>query len=261
MDFDFPVKMTTLDGAPAEFHPLYAEKDGAFNLNPILAKKIADLGNLTKSLEAERKNAGLLKSQLKAFGDRKPEEIASALEELQALKDKIEAGEIKPSDNAKIDELLNARLERVNKGHEREISRYKEDLAKKDQAIASLDTMLRRVRMEQALLNAASEVGVKKHSLEDAVANAMRMFEPDAEYNPKPKDTSGLGQDATPAKYFSEIKDSGEKPGWFFDPQNSGYDATTGGMKGGGKRISRADFERLNPQTQREYALGGWNIF
>lgn len=261
MDFDFPVKMTTLDGSPAEFHSLYAEKDGAFNLNPVLAKKIADLGNLSKALESERKTAGSLKTQLKAYGDRKPEEISAALEELQSLKDKIEAGDVKPSDNAKIEELLAARIDRVNKGHEQREARLKDDLGKKDQTIAQLDTMLKRVRMEHELRTAAGKVGIQDHSIDDAVSNALRVFEPDAEYNPKPKDTSGLGQDATPTKYFSEIKDSGEKPGWFFNPKSSGYDSTVGGAKGGGKRMSRAEFERLEGSQRDEHIRNGYMIY
>ena len=228
-DFEFPTQLKTLEGAPSEFHPLYEEKEGVFQMIAPLAKKVSDLGNLQKTLDTERKRANALDSSVKKWGDLKPEEVTARLAELQSLKDKIEAGEITPADNAKVEELINARMDRVKKGHDLETQRLKEDLAKEQARVSNLDALMRRTKLEQELSAAALEVGVEKHSVEDAIANALRIFEADENYSPKPKEVSGYGSDFTPKKYFAEIKDSNEKPGWFFNPKNSGYDSTLSG--------------------------------
>lgn len=253
MDFDFPLTLETLDKAPDEFKALYEEKDGKFQMLAVLAKKTTDLGNLKKALDDERKKARTLEEFKSGWGDLTPDAVKPKLEELQTLQDKIASGEIKPHDNEKIEEIIGQRLDRIQKGHEREIERVRSEVTKKDGQIKSLDDLLKRKTLEQSLRTAAVDSGVERHSVEDAVANAGRIFEPDVEYNPKPREGSGYGADYTPVRYFKEIKEAGEKPGWFFNPKTQGSDTQPGGSPNSGvkgKVMRREEFDKLSPEKK-----------
>lgn len=259
--FEFLLSYETLDQIPDEFQPLYEEKGGKYQMVAPLARKVHDLGKLNTSLEAERKNAKTNKELAEAYAAAanglKPDELATAFEEMQALKDKVDSGEVKPEDAEKLEEIINARIERVQKGHERELERIRAEAGKKDEAVKRLDGMLRSTRLDQELRAAAAEAGIERHSIDDAILNARQVFEPDEEYNPRPREGSGYGADYRPASYFKEIKDSGEKPGWFYKPSNQGSDVVPGGRTGaGGKKIvTRADLAKLNPVDRQKMAL------
>jgi hypothetical protein len=99
-----------LDGVDAAFHDLYTvQKDGKFKLTAI---EMPDDYDIVKTVRTEnaatRVTNQTLKAQLAAFGDLKPDEVRTALTDLEATKLELEA--LGTKDKGKIDAAVEARL-------------------------------------------------------------------------------------------------------------------------------------------------------
>lgn len=78
--FDFPASVASADAVPETYRALYAEKNGAYQLDETLAKKL-DVSGLVSALDKERKTAKEHERQLKAWGSlgASPDEVAQRL--------------------------------------------------------------------------------------------------------------------------------------------------------------------------------------
>jgi hypothetical protein len=78
--FDFPPSIASVDAVPEPYRALYAEKDGAYQLDEALAKKL-DVSGLTSALDKERKTVRDHERQLKAWTalGGSPQEVAQRL--------------------------------------------------------------------------------------------------------------------------------------------------------------------------------------
>lgn len=78
--FDFPASVASMDAVPEPYRALYAEKDGAYQLDETLARKL-DVSGLVSALDKERKAARDNERLLKAWGTlgASPEEVAQRL--------------------------------------------------------------------------------------------------------------------------------------------------------------------------------------
>ena len=78
--------LDSLEGVEPHFQSLYTERNGKYELTGIEGVKTqANIDRLQTALTKERNNHKTLKDRFATFGDRKPEDIISALDRIPEL--------------------------------------------------------------------------------------------------------------------------------------------------------------------------------
>ena len=115
----------TLDGIEEHYHSLYTQKGNRFEFTGVEGFKTqADLDRVQVALNKERETRTQYETTLKAWGDRKPEDVLPVLDRLPELEAAAEAGK-KKLDQSQIDGIVNGRLAPI----QRESEKYKTELA------------------------------------------------------------------------------------------------------------------------------------
>lgn len=157
--------------------------------------------------------------KLKSFDGIDPEAVRSIL---QRFSDDEEAQLIA---GGKIDEVLNKRTERMKSSYDKDLQAAKDEA----QRHASRTEKFASRVMKGEVIGAATEAGVHKFAMEDAMLAASRDFELDDDGNPVAKE-GRFGKDGKPLtlkEWFAEMKDT--RPHWFPATANGGGSGQPGG--------------------------------
>ena len=180
--------------------------------------------------------------QLKSFEGIDPEAVRGILSKFA---NDEEAALIAKGD---IDTVLAKRADRMKAGFEKDL-KLAQDAA--TNASSRTEKFASRV-LKGEVVGAASEAGVHKYAMEDAMLAAARDFELDDDGNPIAREGK-YGKDGKPLtlkEWFAEMKDS--RPHWFPATGNGGGAGHGGGN--GSKVMTQADFDAL-PAKQRAAAM------
>lgn len=180
--------------------------------------------------------------QLKSFEGIDPEAVRGILSKFA---NDEEAQLIAKGD---IDTVLAKRADRMKSGFEKDLKTAQEVAA---QASSRTEKFASRV-LKGEVVSAASEAGVHKYALEDAMLAAARDFELDDDGNPVARDGK-YGKDGkalTLKEWFADMKDT--RPHWFPATANGGGAGHGGGS--GQKTMTQAAFDAL-PAKQRAAAM------
>lgn len=222
-----------------DFASLFVEKGGKWEINGIEGLKTAgDIARVEKSLKAERDEHAKTKAALGAWGDMKHEDVVAKLDRIAELEEAAK-GKL---DDAKIDELVNRRLESTLKARlgpvEREAKKAKEEHALLLKENAELKAREARRAIHDHVRAAAQSEKVSPDAMEDVLLNAELMFEIGEDGRPVTRELAGAspgrsvaaGLDA--AAWLEEMK--AKRPLWW--PQSEGGGSRgSGGGGGGGK--------------------------
>lgn len=158
--FDFPLTVESIDDVPEKFRTLYSETDDGIKLDADLANKVTDTGNLSSTLQKERKRAAQLEKENKAWkglgespqtvseiltGFRSVAETPDELQELISQKDELLKGK---GDQSKV-------IDQIQTAHKTELEKitasHKSSLEEKDSEIGRLRTAMETEMIDSAL--------------------------------------------------------------------------------------------------------------
>lgn len=211
--------------------------------------KLAEVTNGLKSKNSEL--LGKVKEygeKLKSFDGIDPEAVRGILSKFA---NDEEAQLIAKGD---IDTVLAKRADRMKAGFEKDLK-----LAQDAATTASSRTEKYASRvLKGEVIGAASEAGVHKYAMEDAMLAASRDFELDDDGNPVAREGK-YGKDGKPLtlkEWFAEMKDS--RPHWFPATGNGGGAGHGGGN--GSKTMTQAAFDALSPKDRAAAMNSGMTI-
>lgn len=253
MNFKWETEYDSADDIPEALRDAaYKEtEDGKWKMVDALARKTADLGNLSRATQAARKEAKEAKAKLKAFEDalegREIEDLASALDEYESLKSKASAFDA--GDNKeKIEALVQKRLET-------EAARYKRDLGKLQAANKDLEAALGNTRgklsevtLDRVIAEKAKAAGIKDHSLKFIRRMARDDFSVDDNGEIIDRTEAGRSLDDWLQSQIDET------PTLTIDLSNGGSGAYNGGATKGVRTIKRADFDSMAKENPKQAA-------
>lgn len=228
----------TLDNVPVEYQGLYAEVGGKFQLQIEGVKSVDEFNTVHNALQKERNEHRETKKALKSFGDIKPEELAEKLTRLEELE--LTGGRV---DDAKLDQLVNARLKQATAPLERQLQTIQQE---RELLVSERDTL--RSRIQQATLAdsiraIAKKVGLRDTAIEDALLLGQHHLEVTPEGGVLTKnDLSGVTPGLSPEVWLTDLRS--KRPHWF--------EASEGGGSTGGRGSFSAT---TNPWTK-----ANWNM-
>lgn len=180
--------------------------------------------------------------QLKTFDGIDPEAVRGILSKFA---NDEEAGLIAKGD---IESVVNKRVERMKAASDKEVLTAKEEAQRYQSRTEKYASRV----LKGEVIGAASEAGVHKYAMEDAMLAASRDFELDDDGNPVAREGK-YGKDGKPLtlkEWFAEMKDS--RPHWFPATGNGGGAGHGGGS--GSKVMTQEAFDAL-PAKQRAAAM------
>jgi len=195
-------------------------------------------------IDAEKK----LKDQIKLFEGIDPVKTKEMLARLE------NDAEAKLIADGKINEVIEARTEKLRKDLDRQVKEAQETAAAEAKRAAAFEGRV----LDDALRAAATSTGLHQHAIEDALYRGRAMFKLDQDGKAVQLGDDGqpvLGKDGkspfTPAEWLEGMKETA--PHWF-PVGNNGSGGGAGGSKSqqGGKTISRAAFDALDPASQSQ---------
>lgn len=153
-----------------------------------------------------------------------------------------------------IDTVLAKRADRMKSGFEKDLQAAREDAQR---ASSRTEKFASRV-LKGEVVSAASEAGVHKYAMEDAMLAAARDFELDDDGNPIAREGK-YGKDGKPLtlkEWFADMKDA--RPHWFPATGNGGG-AGHGGASGQ-KTITQAAFDAKSPKERAALMASGVTV-
>jgi hypothetical protein len=252
-----PAKLVTIyktaEEIPEGFADLYSERNGQFELTGIEGVKTqGDIDRVQEALRKEKTDHKAVRDRLLKFGELDPDVIPAQLEELTSAKAQLEAftkdGKL---DETKLEPIIEARIKRATGPLERDKSQLQRDLdaARKATEVAAaevtgLKSTIVMTTVERTIRDAALAAKVVPTAIDDAVLNAMRVFEVTEAGRVLTKDNVDAMPGIEPKEWFKDQQD--KKPHWW--PQSVGGNSRGGGPGGGGLRAE-------NPWSEE-----GWNL-
>lgn len=221
------------DEIPEGFADLYSEKDGKWHLTGIKGMKTtADTDKLSKSLREERAAHKTTKDKLAKLGgdDVDIDEVVEQLDELEDLRARVEAGEGGKVDEAKLEELVEARLKRQLRPIERERDQLKSRNQELEAETGELRTTINNGTIESRLRELATEEKVVGSAMDDIVFMGTHLFEIAEDGAIVAKDGArGIEAGITPDVWLGDMKE--KRPHWWPTSQGGG---AGGGRDGAG---------------------------
>lgn len=153
-----------------------------------------------------------------------------------------------------IDTVLAKRADRMKSGFEKDLQAARDEAQR---ASSRTEKFASRV-LKGEVVSAASEAGVHKYAMEDAMLAAARDFELDDEGNPIAREGK-YGKDGKPLtlkEWFADMKDA--RPHWFPATGNGGG-AGHGGASGQ-KTITQAAFDAKSPKERAALMASGVTV-
>jgi len=231
MPIDLSAELDSLDGLPeaVPIADLFQEgEDGKYRIVPIAGlKSESDVTKLQSALTKERNDHRKARDRWKALGDRDPEDVTAALDEVEELRARIESGEGggKLSEE-ELEELVEKRMARSIKPLQRQLDTV---TAERDQAV-QLGTTLRADLDTTIISQQVNDLGIKScnpDALPDVRMAAKFMLERNEDGETVTKDgLDGIAPGMPVEMWMTEMLD--KRPTWN-KPTGGG-----GGGKGGG---------------------------
>jgi hypothetical protein len=227
--------------------------DGKFHLS---AEGVEDVSGLKSALGKERSRAGEAEKALKAFEGWTLDD----LKELGELRNRLEKDEdFKLIKEGKHEEVFTKRLEKMRAEHDKQIEKLTATMKTEIDAANKRTQMYEGRVMENALRQAATEVGIHPQAVRDALFQGRTVFVLDENGNAVQKREDGslvIGKDGkspfTPKEWLESMR--AEAPHWF-PAAGNGTGAPQSGRTNatGQKQMTRSDFARLNPSQQHAF--------
>lgn len=250
-----PAKIKTLydkkEDIPEAYLDLYVERNGKFELTGVEGVKTqADVDRVTEALRKEKTDHKATKEIVAKFGDLDPEKIPAQLEELEEVKaqlatvtkdGKVDEGAVQERIEAAVNRAVGP-LQRDKKTLETQLANKDKVIGEKDGEINTLNTGIKRSKLEGQLRDNAVVAKVLGTAIDDAVMVGANMFEEvDGKY--VTKDGVGVTPGLDPKEWFKDMQE--KRPHWW--PPSQG-----GGSRGAGAPLGKnAD----NPWSE-----AGWNV-
>ena len=246
------------DEIPEGYADLYTEKDGKWHLTGVKGMKTeTDTNKLSKSLREEREAHKKTKDKLAKLGgdDVDIDEVVEQLDELEDLRARIEAGEGGKVDEAKLEELVEARLKRQLKPLERERDQLKSRNQELDGENSQLKTVINNGAIESHLRELATSENVVGSAIDDIVFMGTHMFEVAEDGAIVAKDGArGVEAGVTPDIWLTDMKE--KRRHWWPASQGGGAGGGTGGAGGGSNPWSAKswDFDAQGAMVRQDRA-------
>ncbi len=237
----------TLDGVPAEFHSLYAEKDGKFTLQVDGAVPKARLDEFRNSNVTLKQQNEALAAQ---FDGIDPEVARDLISRAQKEKDK------KLIDAGKVDELVEQRVAAMRADNDKIMKAL---TAERDGAKTQLEGLL----IDGALRDAAAKAGVRPTAIDDVLLRGRQTFKVvDGKAAAFKGDEQLFGKDSQPLNVAEWVGGLSEAAPHLFEPVASGAGSkgVVPGAGAGKGTISRSAFESLPLSEQATTARSGVKI-
>jgi hypothetical protein len=223
------------DEIPEGYADLYTEKDGKWHLTGVKGMKTeTDTNKLSKSLREERDAHKKTKDKLAKLGgdDVDIDEVVEQLDELEDLRARIEAGEGGKVDEAKLEELVEARLKRQLKPLERERDQLKSRNQELEGENGQLKTTINNGTIESRLRELATSENVVGSAMDDIVFMGTHMFEVAEDGAIVAKEGArGVEAGITPDIWLADMKE--KRPHWWPASQGGGAGGGAGGAGSG----------------------------
>lgn len=228
------------------FRSLYTERNGKFEITGIEGMRTqADVDRLSSGLEKERNDHKATKARFAPLGDRKIEDVLSALDRLPEL-ETMAAGKM---DETKINDIVEGRIKSRLAPVERERDALKGQVAERDAKLGefSKEKTQRTIQDEvrKAITNSQGFVGT---AMEDALLLAERVFEIDETTGRVvAKDGVGVTPGVDPTVWLTEIQP--KRTHWWGNSQGGGAGGNRNGASGGSNPFS-ADNWNMTEQSR-----------
>lgn len=218
---------------PEGYADLYTEKDGKWLLTGIKGMKTEeDTNKLSKSLREERAAHKATKDKLAKLGgdDVDIDDVVSQLDELEDLRARVEAGEGGKVDDAKLEELVEARIKRQLRPIERERDQLKSRNQELEGENGELKTTINNGTIESRLRELATNEKVVGSAMDDIIFMGTHLFEVAEDGAIVAREGArGVEAGITPDVWLGDMKE--KRPHWW--PQSQGGGAG-GGRDGAG---------------------------
>jgi hypothetical protein len=159
-----------LDDVPEALRELYIEKNGKFHLDVegvVPQDRLREFRDHNIALMKEREE---LHKKLATFGEIDPAHYEEMRKRLEELDDK------KMMDEGKIEELLNARTERLRTDYDTQIKAYQKKLTDLEGSHHTLADELAKERIDGRLRDVAATTGVRKTALPDLINRGRQVW-------------------------------------------------------------------------------------
>jgi len=229
---------------PAGFEELYTERDGKFELTGIEGVKTqADVDRVHGALVKERTEHGQTRAALKVWGDRKPEEVVAALDELEVLRVKVGEG----GDDKKLEEIVTKRVQIALRPVERQRDDAITKLGDLTGRVGELEGSITRRSLADSLRDATvgdKGVPVRAEQIPDLELLAPMIFEQvDGKHVTKDNNPLGVPAGLEPRAFLEEVLNSGRRPQWFKDSEGAGArSGSRNGAPGGVNPFAKETF-------------------
>lgn len=230
-----------LEDVDEKYRDLYTEKNGKYEITGIDGMKTqADVDRLQTALTKERGDHKETKKKFDVFGDRKPEDILSALDRIPEL----EAAAGGKLDETKINELVEKRLTSKLAPIQRENEKLKGSIAERDAKINEFAQRETTRTIHDAVRDAVGKSsGFQGTALEDALLFGERHLTVNDEGKVVTKDNVGVTPGIEATVWLSEMQQ--RKSHWWGETKGGGANGNKGGTSTSG----------ANPFTHE-----GWNV-
>lgn len=237
---------------PEPLREHYTEKDGKWLLQT--DPPTEDVSGLKSALESERRlkrDAETALSTMKSkYEGIDPDEVATLRERVESLKDK----EIYDANG--LEALLARRTQQMKDEHARVVGTKDREIGTLKETAATLDRKWRQDRIETALIAAATEAGVAKGAVGDAVRRGREVF---VDLNEQGQPIAKIGDDIrygndgvhplTPKEWLLSLKPEPDSAHLWPPSSGSGAPAHHNGTPGG------IDYAAIKSPTERITAL------
>ena len=228
--------LDSVEGLPQELADEYEERDGKFHLIPPEGfKPLVEFNKVHGALQKERKDHGVVKAKLTAFGDLEPEQVRVQLDRIPEL----EAAAEGKLDDTKINNIVENRVKQKLAPVERELQTIKGERDELKNKVTEFESKDITRSLQDTVRAAATKAGVQPAAIDDALMLAERFLEKDesgqfvvkagaANYTP------GVSAEV----WLTQVKDT--RPHWWGDSGGGGARGSGGSNKGGSNPWSDA---------------------
>jgi hypothetical protein len=227
-------KYENKEDIPEQFQELFTEVGGSFVMTEVVGiKTVEDVNNLQESLRKERSDHKAVKTSLAKFGSLDPDEVHSQLDRIHEL-EAASGGNI---DEAKMAEMLEARLKTKTAPLERQLSELQNTLSEKDTELAGYQVREKRATIHDSIRKAAISSKLRDTAINDALIIGESIFDVDENGQVITKDNVGVTPGVDPAVWFTEVQTT--RPHWWPESSGAGARGGRGGIGGANNPFSK----------------------
>lgn len=158
-----------LDSVPEQYRDLYSQKNGKYEFTGVEGLKTqGDVDRLQQALNKERGEKTALETQLRAWGDHKPETVIPILDKIPELEAAAEAGK-KKLDEKQIEAIVNGRLAPL----QRELDTTKTNLTAAQKRVGEYEELSKRRTISDAVRAIAAESKALPEAYKDEYSGLM----------------------------------------------------------------------------------------